>query len=158
MDIRSCNPPDIPEIARLYFNTIHRINSRDYTPEQIQAWAPSIFNNSYWSQRFIKRKVLVAEDRERVLGFAEYEPSGHIDCFYVHHEFQGRGVGTALMLRIEEEFQKFNVRRSFAEVSITARGFFDGKGFKVIEERNTEYNDVELRLYLMEKYLGGQFT
>ena len=153
MEIRTHQSADISEISRLFFNTIRRINSRDYTPEQILAWAPTIYNNEYWSQRFVKRQVLVAEDKGKIIGFAEYEPSGHIDCFYVHHEFQHRGIGKALLQRIETELQKLNVHRLFAEVSVTAKAFFTGRGFSVVEERNAEYRDVTIKLYLMEKYI-----
>ena len=153
MEIRTHKSADIPEIARLFFNTIHRINSRDYTPAQIQAWAPTIYSNDYWKQRFSKRQVLVADYRNKVVGFAEYEPDGHIDCFYVHHEHQRRGVGKALLARIEEEFQKMNVHRTFAEVSLTARAFFESKGFHIVAERNAEFQEVTLKLFLMEKYI-----
>ena len=154
MEIRTCQSADIPYISRLYFNTIHRVNSRDYTKEQIQAWAPTIFNNDFWSQRFQKRRVLIVEDRKVILGFVEFEPSGHIDCFYVHHEFQGKGIGTAMMQQVEDAFRKLNVHRAFAEVSITARAFFAARGFHVIEERSAEYGGVSLKLYLMEKYIN----
>lgn len=153
MEIRTHKPADIPDISRLFFNTIRRINSRDYTPAQVQAWAPTIYNNDYWSQRFLKRQVLVAEDRNKIVGFAEYEPSGHIDCFYVHHEYQHRGIGKALLQQIESELQKLNVHRLYAEVSITARPFFTGRGYAVIEERDAEYHDVLIKLFLMEKYI-----
>ena len=153
MDIRPYKESDIPEIARIYFNTIHRINSRDYTQEQIRAWAPTIYGDTYWAQRFARRRVLVAENRDRVLGFTEYEPSGHIDCFYVHHEHQHQGVGSALMKRVEEEFQSLNVHRAFAEVSLTARAFFESRGFRVVEERNQEFRDVSFKLFLMQKYI-----
>ena len=153
MDIRPYQETDIPAIARIYFNTIHRINSRDYTQEQIRAWAPTIYSNSYWSERFRKKQVLVAESRNNILGFAEFEPSGHIDCFYVHHEYQHKGIGSALMARVEQQFRALNVHRSFAEVSLTARAFFESRGFRVVEERNQEYRDVAFRLYLMEKYI-----
>ena len=153
MDIRPYKESDIPAISQLYFNTIHRVNSRDYTPQQIRAWAPTIYANSYWLQRFVKRRVLVAENKDRILGFAEFEPSGHIDCFYVHHEHQHRGIGSALMNSVEAEFRKLNARRLFAEVSLTARAFFESHGFKVAEERNQEYQDVSFKLLLMQKYL-----
>lgn len=155
MDIRPYQEADIPAIARLYFNTVRRINARDYTREQIQAWAPTIYSNSYWSQRFLKKQVLVAESRNGVLGFAEYEAAGHIDCFYVHHEYQRRGVGSALLDRVEDALRSLNVHRAFAEVSVTARAFFAGKGYRVVEERNQDYRDVIFKLYLMEKYLTG---
>jgi putative acetyltransferase len=153
MEIRPHTAADIPAIARLFFNTIRRVNSRDYTPAQIQAWAPTIYNNEYWTQRFLKRRALVAEDGGIILGFAEYEPDGHIDCFYVHHEHQRRGVGMTLMQRIESDLQQLNVHRLHAEVSITARPFFAGRGFAVVEERNAVYQDVLIKLYLMEKYI-----
>ena len=156
MDIRPYKETDIPDISRLYFNTIRRINSRDYTPEQIRVWAPTIYSNSYWMQRFARRRVLVAEDKARILGFAEFEPSGHIDCFYVHHEHQHRGVGTALMHGVEAEFLKLNVLRSFAEVSLTARAFFESRGFKVVEERNQEYHDEVFKLFLMQKFISRE--
>lgn len=154
MDIRPYIEADIPAISRLYFNTVHRVNSRDYTQEQIRAWAPTIYSNSHWVQRFLKRRVLVAESRERILGFAEYESTGHIDCFYVHHEHLHQGIGSALMKEVEEEFRSQNVHRSFAEVSLTARAFFESKGFRIVEERNQEYHDVIFKLYLMEKYIS----
>ncbi len=31
-----------------------------------------------------------------IVGFAEFEPNGHIDCFYCHHEWIGYGIGHAL--------------------------------------------------------------
>lgn len=154
MDIRPYNESDVPAISRLYFNTIHRVNARDYTPQQIRAWAPTIYGNSYWLQRFVKRRVLVAEDKGRILGFAEFETSGHIDCFYVHHEHQHRGIGSLLMNGLESEFRTLNVGRLFAEVSVTARDFFESRGFTVVEERNQEYRSVTFKLFLMQKYLA----
>ena len=153
MDIRAHRPSDIPDISKIYFNTIHRVNSRDYSPTQIQAWAPTIFSNSYWSDRFQKRRVLVAEDKNKIVGFAEYKNNGHVDCFYVHHEHQKRGIGSALISNIEEELFNLNIQRIFAEVSLTARNFFLNKGFRLVEERISEYNNVEFKQFLMEKYL-----
>ena len=152
MDIRSYKETDTGDISRLYFNTIHRINARDYSPEQIRAWAPGIHPESFWKDRFKNRSVIVAEDHAGIVGFTEMEKSGHIDCFYVHHLFQGRGIGRAMMNRVFEDFQRWNIHRAFAEVSITARGFFERMGFSVKNENEVEYNGVSLKLYLMEKY------
>ena len=32
MDIRPYRPPDCPDMAQLFYNTVHIINARDYTP------------------------------------------------------------------------------------------------------------------------------
>ena len=83
MEIREHRPADIPEISRLFFNTVRRINVRDYTQEQLRAWAPTIYPAAYWAERFRTRKVFVAERDNEIRGFVEFENSGHIDCFYV---------------------------------------------------------------------------
>ena len=95
----------------------------------------------------------MGEVKGKIVGFAEYEPSGHVDCFYVHHEHQRLGIGKVLLQWIETELQKQNVHRLYAEVSVTARAFFESRGFTVVEERNAEYMEVSIKLYLMEKYL-----
>ena len=152
MQIRPYTEDDIPEISRLYYNTVHRVNSRDYSPEQIRAWVPALPAGSWWKNRFRSRQVYVAVDAGMVIGFVEFTMAGHIDCFYVHHMYQRRGVGRALMAVVDEEFHNSNVHRVYAEVSITAVPFFQGMGFQAREERNLDYNGVNLRLYLMEKY------
>ena len=154
MKIRPYKPADIRQISLLYFNTIRRVNARDYTAQQIRAWAPGIPDNAFWSNRFLTRAVFVAELGDKIIGFAEFEKSGHIDCFYVHHEHIHQGVGSALMTKLKDEARAANVHRLFAEVSITAKGFFEKRGFVVKEERTTEYHAVEFQLYLMERFLG----
>lgn len=38
--VRAATPADAGQIARLVFDTVHHVNSRDYAPHQIEAWAP----------------------------------------------------------------------------------------------------------------------
>ena len=88
---------------------------------------------------------------EVIVGFAEFEPSGYIDCFYVHHEYQGKGVGSALMVSIFGKAEQDDIKRIFAEVSITARPFFEAKGFKVVKEQTVTLRGVQLTNFVMEK-------
>ena len=78
------------------------------------------------------------------MGFAEFEPNGHIDCFYVHHEFQGSGIGSALIHEIEKEAVYKSISRVYAEVSITARPFFEAKEFQVTKQQTVQIRGVEL--------------
>jgi putative acetyltransferase len=41
MHLQHFQRADIPAIVQLFQQTIHQINSRDYTPEQVNAWAPA---------------------------------------------------------------------------------------------------------------------
>lgn len=154
MLVRYYQPSDVGQIIRLFFDTIHQINSRDYTPEQIAAWAPTVPDETQWAERYHTRIVFVAEADSVIVGFAELEPTGHIDCFYCHHAYQGRGVGKRLVQRLEQEARSLGLKRLFAEVSITARPFFEHMGFQVLHENSVVRNKVVLTNFSMEKWLN----
>ena len=128
MQIRPVKRADIPQIARLYFETVHRINASDYGPEQIGAWAPRVYPDAFWQRRLRRYCVLVAEDSGAIVGFVELAPKGEIDFFYVHHGHQHRGIGAAIMARVECEARGCGNTRLLADVSITAEPFFHRLG------------------------------
>lgn len=81
--IRSYNETDAIALAAIYFNTIHNINSKDYSSEQINAWAPvSSLETEGWMRKWKKLQPIVATANGKIAGFAELEENGHIDCFY----------------------------------------------------------------------------
>ena len=110
--------------------------ARDYHPDLIARWAPDSKDMSEWSERLSEKNPFVAIVGEKIAGMAEIESSGFIDYFYVHPRFQGRGVGKALMTMIFEEAEAQGVDRLFADVSITARFFFESQGFEITESRS----------------------
>src|SRR5437762_1878036 len=98
MHIRRYQPTDARAMVDIFYNTIHKINIQDYTIEQVNAWAPESFLKlDGWTSKWSKLLPFVAVQDNQIVGFAEFEDNGHIDCFYVHHEFQGCGVGSELM-------------------------------------------------------------
>ncbi len=150
--IRNYLPEDVEALAGIYFNTIHRINIENYSQEQIDVWAPkSSLETEGWAKKFLKTKPIVAVVGEKIVGFAEFEPDGHIDCFYVHHEWIGKGVGGALMNEIVARAQSQNVDRIFVEVSITAKPFFEKQGFSLLSEQTVFIKGIGLTNYKMEK-------
>jgi putative acetyltransferase len=151
--IRAVRKKDIPAIARLYYDTVQEVNARDYTPAQIQAWAPVVHADSFWASRFRGRHVFVAEAKGVIIGFAEFENTGHIDCFYVHHQWQGCGVGSRLIRRIAIEARRHGAPSLFADVSVTARPFFQNQGFKVIKRQSKRYRGCRFRQFFMRKTL-----
>ena len=155
MQIRTYRNGDIPQISRLYYDTIHRINRRDYTREQVDAWAPDVPDDTFWKERFKNYNVYVAEDDGRIVGFAELGSTGHIDCFFVHCERQRSGVGTRLMERVTCSAGKNRISRLYADVSITAVPFFLGHGFDIVRESETIRRDVNIRQFIMEKWLAS---
>lgn len=152
--IRLYSEADASSLAAIYFNTIHNINSKDYSPEQINAWAPvSSLETDGWMHKWQKLIPIVATIDKKVVGFAELENNGHIDCFYCHHEYQGCGVGSALLNEVEKSARKSKLNKLFAEVSITAKPFFEAKGFTVTKQQSVVVREVELTNFVMEKLL-----
>jgi putative acetyltransferase len=69
----------------------------------------------------------------KVVGIAEFESNGHLHCFYVHHEYQGRCIGSSLMKGIFNKANILKLKRVFAEISITAKPFLDQKDLKSLK-------------------------
>jgi putative acetyltransferase len=141
---------DADEMACLYYNTIRAVNSRDYDAERINAWSGPAPDPGMWRNRIEGKITFVACIGDMIAGFAEFEPDGHIDAFYVHHQFQGKGVGTKLLERIYEEGLKLGVSRYYLEASITAKPFFRKKGFTVTSPQDVSYRGHIFRNYNME--------
>ena len=154
MLVRTHRNGDIPDISRLYYDTIHLINCHDYTREQIDAWAPAVPEDSFWKERFKKYHVYVAEEDACIIGFTELDSTGHIDCFFVHHQWQRRGVGTRLMDRVVATAGRKQMSRLFAEVSITAVPFFLNRGFVIVRENEVTWREVKLKQFAMERWLS----
>jgi putative acetyltransferase len=143
---------DASFLAGIFFNTIHIINAKDYSAQQIAAWAPpAALETEGWIKKWQKRSPLVAVLEHKIVGFAEFEASGHIDCFYCHHEYQGCGVGSFLLEEIERQAKKTQIKRIYVEVSITAKPFFEARGFRVVKEQLVEIRGVRLTNFVMEK-------
>lgn len=155
MLIRKYRPGEEPELWKLFFHTIRTVNVRDYTPEQVSAWAPDDVGEAYWRSRIEGIDPWVCVHDGVIVGYADLQDSGYIDHFFVHHEFQGRGVGKRLFETIEAEARRQGLPELFAHVSITARPFFESRGFRVVRERKSEPRGVALTNFHMIKRLGN---
>ena len=101
--IRHATPDDALAIATLYHHTVSTINSRDYAPSQIEAWAGETPDEEKWRERQINRTTFVDEHNGTIRGFAELEDNGHIGAIYVHADYQGEGIASALLDEVEKE-------------------------------------------------------
>ncbi len=150
--IRNYRLEDAKALMDIFYNTIHKVNIKDYTLEQVDAWAPkSNMKLEDWQERFKKNNPIVAIVDGKIVGFAEFRSDGYIDCFYIHHEWIGKGIGTALIKEIFIRAKKNKIKRVFVDVSITAKPFFEKKGFAVIRKQIIIRKGVELTNYPMEK-------
>ena len=153
MELRHYKVGEEAAIWEAVFQATHVSNARDYHPELIERWAPQDKDMEQWAERLAEKNPYVAIIAEQIVGMAEIEPTGYIDYFYVHPEFQGQGVGTALMATIETEASRARADRLFANVSVTAKPFFEARGFLVIEACSKTINGHPAPNFVMEKNL-----
>ena len=149
MEVRKLIKGEEIELWEMFYNTIHNVNIRDYDENQIEAWAPGDFDVNIAIQKFRDIDPFVAIKNGKIIGYADIQSDGLIDHFYCHHEFQRKGVGSALFSAIEKEAVKNGITKMYSNVSITARPFFEAMGFSVEKEQVIKVRDQHLKNYRM---------
>lgn len=150
MELRRYISSDIEAIARLFYDTVHTVNAKDYTEEQLNVWATGNLNIDEWDKSFMEHYTIVAVDDDIIVGFGDMDSSGYLDRLYVHKDYQGRGIATAICDMLEKEV---NTTEITVHASITARPFFEKRGYKVVREQNVERSNVCLKNYIMKMAL-----
>ena len=153
LHIRDFQSADALEIMRLFRDTVHNVNGRDYTPEQIEAWAPAFMDEPGWHQRLRANFTYVAEANGQIVGFSELERNGRIETLYVHHQYQTMGIGSRLLSDMETRARAVGARRLVTEASLTAYPFFQRRGFRMVRAQEVDRNGVSMRNFLMERML-----
>ncbi len=152
ISIRDYKQSDAEALWSLFFHTIRTINVRDYSQAQVEAWASDEYNPQYWEKRMKGLAPFVAQINEAIVGYTDLQSDGLIDHFFCHHEYQGQGVGRALMNHVLTVGRARRIHRYYSEVSITARPFYEHMGFSVVDEKVEEMDGERLRYYVMERF------
>ncbi len=103
--------------------------------------------------RRLSRPTWVAVVGEKPVGFTDLEPDGHLDMMFVHPAHQGVGIATALLERVETAARGQGLARIFTEASITARPFFERRGFRLLAAQIVRVRGQALANFRMEKLL-----
>ncbi|MBM3201202.1 MAG: GNAT family N-acetyltransferase [Chlamydiae bacterium] len=152
ISIRAYHSSDVEALMKIFYNTVHKINCKDYTKKQLDVWAPlSCLKSVTWAEKFAKTNPIIATIDHQIVGFAEFLADGYIDCFYCHHEWIRKNVGSTLMQEILQRAKNAPIERVFSEVSITAKPFFEKWGFHVTSLQKIQKNGVELINFKMER-------
>lgn len=149
--VRAYRPEDRDAVIDVFVRAIRESAIRDYSPAQIDAWA-DIDRIDAWSA-VDDRLIWVGVVDDLVIGFTDLELSGHLDRMYVHPEHEGRGVASALLNRLEDSARSKGLTRLFTEASITAKPFFERRGFEVLTAQVVEFRGERFTNFKMEKHL-----
>lgn len=147
MEIRRYKESDCAALAELFYNTVHQVNARDYTQEQLDAWATGRLDMEAWDASFREHYSLVAVDGGEVVGFGDIDETGYLDRLYVHAGRQGEGIASAICGLLEQAVEG----KITTHASITAKPFFEKRGYAVVKRQEVERRGVLLTNFVMEK-------
>jgi putative acetyltransferase len=141
-------------LHEIYHSAIHLVACRDYTTQQIEAWAPRDLDMTLWEDRIRGIDPFVVELDGTLVAYADLQASGYIDHFFVSGTHPGRGFGTMLMKRILDEAACLGLSELSSDVSRTAQGFYEKFGFAVVEHREPVVRGVGIPNALMRLKLA----
>jgi putative acetyltransferase len=153
MRIRDFREGDEPALQRVYFSSIREVACHDYSSEQIAAWACTEISPALWQERMRSIQPFVVEDGGEIVAYADLQPTGYIDHFFVSGSFQRRGAARLLMERIHARATELALIELSSHVSRTAQPFFAHFGFQTVEQRSALIRGIELPNALMHKDL-----
>lgn len=148
MIVRKYIPSDCEYLAELFYETVHSINARDYTKEQLNVWATGKVNLLEWNKSLSEHFTIVVLENDMIVGFGDIDKTGYLDRLYVHKDYQNQGIGTIICDNLE---QAMEVDKIITHASITAKNFFIYRGYKVIKKQEVIRNGIFLTNYIMEK-------
>ncbi|MGF3104673.1 GNAT family N-acetyltransferase [Rossellomorea sp. DUT-2] len=142
----------VQKVARRSWNTTYE----GIIPLEIQE---SFLTSAYSDEMMLKRlevsSLYVAEKNGKIVGFANFSPvkeEGEVElgAIYLYKEYQGEGIGTALL---QEGIKELNGARS-VYISVekeneTGTNFYRAKGFTVISEFDDDLEGHITKMYRM---------
>ena len=127
------------------------MNAKDYTQEQLDAWATGEVDLQAWDKSFRAHRTIIAVVNGEIVGFGDMDETGYLDRLYVHKDYQGQGIASAIC----DELERFAAGKTFTtHASITARPFFLHRGYRVVRKQEVIRRGVALTNFVMEKQPG----
>lgn len=154
MKIHKYKESDLQEIITLFYETIHSVNTKDYTEKQRNTWAPKTPNLSRWIPSLEEHITYVVKIDAKIIGFGDIDKNGYLDRLFTHKDFQGRGVASLIVSTLENDALSLGLKEITTEASITAKPFFESKGYIVVKKQEKEHNGMIFINYIMKKELN----
>ena len=154
IDVRSYRGEDASATLTVFLEAITETAAADYSPAQIAAWArPEQRTVPEWHRAMQGRNSYVALLDKQVVGFSDVSCEGYIDMMFVSPRHSRRGVASALLSHLHVRAQAQGIRALAADVSITARPFFERHGFTIVTHQNPITGGVQMTNFRMTKVL-----
>ncbi|MBU4213583.1 MAG: GNAT family N-acetyltransferase [Actinobacteria bacterium] len=151
--LRDYAETDGPGTLDVFSRAIRQTAARDYSPEQVAAWAGDDIDPEQWAARRRVARTQVAEADERVVGFTDVDERGYVDMLFVDPACARQGVATALMNWAAMTAAQLGAAELSTHASLTARPFFEAHGFAVVVEQHPVLRGVVMTNFVVRRTL-----
>ena len=101
-----------------------------------------------WDKSFRAHRTIIATESGKIVGFGDMDETGYLDRLYVHKDYQGQGIASAIC----DELERFAAGKTITtHASITAKPFFQHRGYCVVRKQEVIRRGVALTNLVMEK-------
>ncbi len=154
MEIRKYRQGDGKELRSLQIDTIKSINSKDYSPAQINFWlSPKNMDLDNYLKNLERNLTYVALIDGIIVGFGDLNENGEIKRLYTHKDYQRKGIASAILSRLEEEAKSRGYEEISLESTISAKRFYESKGFVCLNKKVETVQGIEHVGFNMKKKL-----
>lgn len=151
--IERYTPEQASALREVFHSAIHLSAAPWYSQREREAWSPQRYDEAAWAANLDRIQPWVAKEGEKIVGYADVQPDGYIDHFYVSGNAARQGVGQALFDHLAGQAQAMDLDRLTSDVSLSAEGFFARQGFAVQWRRTVRRDGVALRNARMARSL-----
>lgn len=133
LELRRATVFDVFDISRIVIQSITLLCTADHkdnpdvianwtankTPEHIRGWIEG------------PHDVWLILDSEKPAGIGGYSPGGEVSVLYIAPAHIGKGIGSALLSRLEADLKKTGHETARLDSTMTARGFYLKQGWQL---------------------------
>ena len=133
-------PADLEQVVEIFTQTVHKVGSRYYSPEEVEAWAPSCPDMESWRHFFCERYTIVMISENEITGFGCLSSdSSTIDMLYTHYAHQSEGIGSEILETLETEAMQRGKNAIMLTTSATAWSFYQKRGYQYHHSEKKAY-------------------
>lgn len=154
--VRKARVEDSEEIWRIHMRAIREIANSHYTPAEIEAWA-SPRKAEHYVESIRNKEFYVADEDGAVIGFGTLnDKQNEIEAVYVSPAVVRRGVGLAILRRLEERARDLGIKSLKMDASLNAVPFYKSAGYESQKEmKHCLVSGIEISCILMTKDLSA---
>jgi putative acetyltransferase len=138
--LRRARPEDALGILEAQRSAIRGTAAEAYSPAIIDEWAPAVIVHErvetfrHWIARGEELIVVAVDTTGRIIGFGSIVPANlELRAVYVAADHGRRGVGRAILGRLEELAREAGLTELRMDASTNAVPFYEASGFIAVE-------------------------